>query len=232
MFFFGDESGQGSVRVIGILTATTEQLFEFEKRVLEYRIRNRMWSEVDWKSIPSSIETAKCYVDFIDLFFQQPGICFTSLLIKGKKLTGSAPFARCFYSMIRSVSEMININDSVQYDGKLYVVFDRHHELNNNWQSIKEFLSKDRRVYPRFEVVHCGPSNSAIIAAIQLADLLAGAVAYKNDTITKENSKRNEIKKMLLNKIENELGFGLDADLPRSSYGQFKINPWHLKSDY
>ena len=233
MFLVIDESKGKSSTTVGCLCIPDENFIKAESSVVNARIREKCWGEIKWQRARS--EYAAKYVRTLEDYFDcSAKTTFHSLTykkldarIKGKLKrlysdrgwSGEEILDRRIYHLIRSVIWKCNV---AGYEPKYYIIGDRRGgEGNKIYRVIGDLLAKDSKVRIRPEF--CSTGTSAVLGALQMADLCTGAVAscYEpgyNQTDTAQ------IKEKL---IEINGGVGIDYSSPRlPKLHDYRLHHW------
>lgn len=203
MYLFLDESDSGKRKVLGGILVPNSLVSEFEKKFVETRQSEKVFGEVKWTKIETAYE--KKYKKFIDLFFDEPLITYHSYSYKNvsEKLRAVA------YSLIRSVDWKI-INSGVKEP--LHIIFDENGAgALESYKKISKTANIDVRFKSRIEF--CNEGNSHCLGALQIADLLTGAVGAKINSSSIATAKKSILDYIEL-KNKKEIGVSLDR-LPK-----------------
>jgi hypothetical protein len=203
MFLILDESEEHPKMVLGGVLISEKKLSAFEGKFVDLRIKHKLFGEIKWNRID---QYYKRYCEFIDLFFDESGMTFHSICYRMK----GANKYRAAYALIRTVTwkmQNAGINEP------LYVLFDNDGNLGDTEaRKIRRIAQNDTRF--KQELVFCSQGTSQILGAMQVADLLTGAVcSVINGGVVSEE--RSYVKKHIKTKNNNiELNWS-SLNLPR-----------------
>lgn len=179
MFLILDESEEHQKKVLGGVLIQDDALPNLEAEFVKLRIKHKLFGEIKWNRID---QYYKRYCDFIDLFFSDKKITFHSICYR----RGGADKYRAGFVLIRTVTwkmQNAGINEP------LYVLFDNDGNLGNREvREIKKIADNDPRFKQKLEF--CNQGTSHILGAMQIADLLTGAVSstINSSRISQERS--------------------------------------------
>lgn len=207
MFLALDESERESKNVLGGILLPEQKLPDLEKDWTILRLKHKLFAEIKWEQID---QYHKRYCDFVDLFFNDSSITFHSICYCDKKKKYNAA-----YILIRTITWKMQ-NEGI--DEPLFILFDNDGSLGKEGTTeIKKIAQIDGKFKQKVEF--CNQGTSHILGALQLADLILGAVGSK---INKETL--NKKKEFVLNHIETKNKLPLDwssEKLPRLN--EYKI---------
>lgn len=165
MFLILDESEEHQKKVLGGLLISEKILPNFEADFVKLRIKHKLFGEIKWNRIDQYHQR---YCDFIDLFFKEKNITFHSICYRREGVDKY----KAGYALIRTVTwkmQNANINES------LYVLFDNDGSLGNKEaREIRKIAEKDGRFKQKLEF--CSQGTSHVLGAMQISDLITGAV--------------------------------------------------------
>lgn len=212
MFLILDESEEHQKMVLGGLLISEKILPTFEAEFVGLRIKHKLFGELKWHRIDQYYPR---YCDFIDLFFDEKSITFHSICYR----RGGADKYKAGYALIRTITwkmQNAGINEP------LYVLFDNDGNLGDKEaREIRKIANKDNRFKQKLEF--CSQGTSHILGAMQISDLLTGAVCSEINSGTVSANK----KKVLEHIISKNGGARLDqarASLSLPKLNDFKIH--------
>lgn len=181
MFLFIDESLEHPNKLFGGILMPTEKVSILEKDFTDLRISQKLFGELKWESIDIYY---KRYLLFLDLFFDDADATYHSICFRDMTKRYNAA-----YSLIRTITwKMQNhgINEP------LYILFDNDGDIGaREIEIIKKLATNDRRFKQKIEF--CNQGHSHVLGALQLSDLLTGAVCSQINTLTLNTKKQHVI---------------------------------------
>lgn len=173
MFLILDESEEHSKMVLGGVLIPETSLPNFEAEFVKLRIKHKLFGELKWNRID---QYHKRYCDFLDLFFEDTKVTFHSICYR----RGGVDKYRAAFVLIRTVTwkmQNAGINEP------LYVLFDNDGSLGDKEaREIRKIADKDLRFKQKLEF--CSQGTSHILGAMQIADLLTGAVSSSINSVS------------------------------------------------
>lgn len=212
MFLILDESEEHQKMVLGGLLISEKILPSFEAEFVSLRVKHKLFGELKWHRIDQYYQR---YCEFIDLFFNEKSITFHSICYR----RGGTDKYKAGYALIRTITwkmQNAGINEP------LYVLFDNDGNLGDKEaREIRKIAEQDKRFKQRLEF--CSQGTSHILGAMQISDLLTGAVC---STINSGTISINK-KKVLEHIISKNGDASLDqakASLSLPKLNDFKIH--------
>jgi hypothetical protein len=212
MFLILDESEEHQKMVLGGLLISEKILPAFEAEFVGLRIKHKLFGELKWHRIDQYHQR---YCEFIDLFFNEKSITFHSICYR----RGGTDKYKAGYALIRTITwkmQNAGINEP------LYVLFDNDGNLGDKEaREIRKIAEKDERFKQKLEF--CSQGTSHILGAMQISDLLTGAVC---STINSGTTSANK-KKVVEHIISKNGGASLDqakASLSLPKLNDFKVH--------
>jgi hypothetical protein len=159
--------------------------------------------EVKWTKVsPAKLDF---YLDLVDEFFDQDELHFRALVIPDKSQLDHPTFCqdhdtwyyKMYYDLLKVIltpTDGFNVYIDIKDSRGAEKIRTLHDILVHSQQDF------DRRIVRRIQVV-----RSHEVELIQLADLLIGAVMWRN-----RGTGQSEAKKRLLERIQQRSGYGLD----------------------
>ncbi len=203
MFLILDESEEHQKMVLGGLLLSEKILPDFEKEFVKLRIKHKLFGEIKWHRVD---QYHKRYCEFLDLFFNEKGITFHSMCYR----KGGVDKYRAGYVLIRTITwkmQNAGINEP------LYVLFDNDGKLGDTEaREIGKIAKQDNRFKQKLEF--CSQGTSHLLGAMQIADLLTGAVCCTINTAQMSSDKKY-VKDYITTKNNNvDLGWA-SVSLPK-----------------
>lgn len=212
MFLILDESEEHQKMVLGGLLISEKILPNLEADFVRLRIKHKLFGEIKWHRIDQYCDR---YCDFIDLFFDEKNITFHSICYR----RGGTDKYRAGYALIRTITWKLQ---NAGINEPLYVLFDNDGNLGDKEaREIRKISEKDARFKQKLEF--CSQGTSHILGAMQIADLLTGAVC---STINSETTSAHK-KKVLEHISDKNNNIALDqarASLTLPKLNDFKIH--------
>ncbi len=173
MFLALDESEEHSKKVLGGVLLSEKLLPNLEADFVALRVQHKLFGEIKWNNIDQYHER---YCDFIDLFFNNKHTTYHSICYR----RGGNQKYRAAFVLIRTITwkmQNAGINEP------LYVLFDNDGSLGEREvREIKKIAATDRRFKQKLEF--CNQGSSHLLATLQLADILTGAVCMAINSVT------------------------------------------------
>jgi hypothetical protein len=219
MFIASDESKQGRFYTIGSLWLPETDVPTLESQASELRVEAGMWGEVKWENIDSTHQDE--YKKYLDLFFDGPNRFFTCFIMNTEELDYSyfggsraASFSSFCFTSIHHTAEKMYRRLAKQ---PLHIIFDQEVLQNrSDYLALHERLERTGH-----DVSQCCACTSHITAALQIADLLTGAVsAVWNNRATGRNDRA------IVDYIEGKAGEPLSTENVATGFGFNKIHKW------
>jgi hypothetical protein len=207
---------QQKVMVLGAVWCPKDKAREISIRLREIRERNSIskWMEVKWTKV--SPARLQFYLDLVDYFFDDDDLHFRALVVPNKSLLDHERYQQdhdtWYYKMYYDMLKVF-INPSEQYciyldikDTRSAKKVTKLHEIlsNSQWDFRKESILGVQNV------------RSEDIRAIQLADLLVGAVGYANRQLSSSNAKMQ-----IVHRIRERSGLSL---VKTTAIAESKVN--------
>lgn len=203
MFLAVDESFEGPHTTHGCLCVPLEKLPEYEGIHIKKRLEHKVWAEIKWEKLSSSYLPK--YSDILRSYLSQPDVTFhswtyekpTAKEIKEFYADSKRKIPYCHaYMLIRSVIWKCQ-NDG--YRGPFYIVPHTTGKVGEEeYETTRELLLKDRNIYPRPRVEFCSQGSAQVCGALQVCDICTGAVQYKYDpSLTESKSNADAIISLL-----------------------------------
>lgn len=179
MFLILDESEEHQKMVLGGLLISEKILPDFESDFVKLRIKHKLFGELKWSRIDQYYER---YCDFINLFFNEKSITFHSICYR----RGGTDKYRAGYSLIRTITWKLQ-NAGIKEP--LYVLFDNDGNLGDKEaREIRKIAQKDHRF--KQELEFCSQGTSHLLGAMQISDLITGAVCSTINSISSSTNKK------------------------------------------
>lgn len=179
MFLILDESEEHQKMVLGGLLISEKILPNFEADFVRLRIKHKLFGEIKWNRID---QYHKRYCDFLDLFFNEKSITFHSMCYR----RSGVDKYKAGYTLIRTITwkmQNAGINEP------LYVLFDNDGNLGDKEaREIGKIAKQDNRFKQKLEF--CSQGTSHLLGAMQIADLLTGAVCSAINSVAVSNERK------------------------------------------
>lgn len=210
MFLILDESEEHQKMVMGGVLISEKLLPELEADFVKLRIKHKLFGEIKWNRID---QYHVRYCEFVDLFFNKEEATFHSICYR----RGGTDKYRAGYALIRTITwkmQNAGINEP------LYVLFDNDGNLGDKEaREIRKIADKDPRFKQKLEF--CSQGTSHILGAMQIADILTGAVC---SSINNENLEPNrDYVRKHITKRNNDVDLGW-ASLTLPKLNDLKIH--------
>ena len=191
------ENDESSVMVLGAIWCPFEYVSEANKRIREIIKHHDMSSDFEIKWSKVSQGKIDLYLDLVDYFFDNSNLSARLLVVPDKKAIDHTRFDqthddwyyKMYFTMLKNIVSpkdefniFIDIKDTV---GSSKVA--RLHDVISN--SIYDF---DKKVVRKIQTV-----RSHEVAILQLADLIIGAVGYKNRKLSTSPGKMKIIDRII-----------------------------------
>lgn len=210
--------------VLGSAWIPKEQLPKYEEAVCFFRIKNKLWGEIKWLKIePQKINEFK---EFLNISLQKFPFEI-KIIVRDKKI--KVPKGRFrnkgemkstfYYELINNhMKRALSRNSKItSFD----VLLDKEGELRNQSLNLKSCLQFSLiRNGVKQSISHLSQCDSKICSALQLCDLVIGAVSAK---LNQPSIKISKSKKEIIKYIEKILNHSLDKPTLPSSV---KFNLW------
>ena len=206
--------------VIGGISCPQEKARIMNCAIRDIKAKHKVYrfAEIKWVRVSNS--QYDMYRDLIDLFFDNSFLSFRAVVALNKSkldfvhfnLTHDDWYQRIYYLTLR---EMIDV------DSRYYVYVDiKDTKGSKKIEQLKTVLNHATRYFYADTVKNIQLVKSDQIQLLQLADLLIGAVAYKNRGLYQNDAKTN-----LVSYIEERSGRSLTLNSPKSE-SKFNIFRW------
>ncbi|MBU1102757.1 DUF3800 domain-containing protein [Patescibacteria group bacterium] len=221
MFIGCDSSGylqKDRYLTLGTVWISKEQLPKYEEAVCLFRLKNKLWGEIKWEKItPQKLKEYKLFLN-ISLADFSPEI---KIILRDKKIRVPKGYFKNKGEMISTFYYMLISNHIGRKTQKTSfdILLDKENWINEQSLNLKGFL--------QFSFIkgncghllnHLSQCDSKICSAIQLCDLVIGAVSAKLN----QNRISND-KKEIIEHIEKILNHPFDKPtLPSAK----KFNLW------
>ncbi len=212
---YADESSHtndgSTTMVLGATWMDTETAASLSDRIKLIKLRHdiSIYREIKWTKV--SQNKLDYYKELIDIFFSTDGLNFRAVIVDKTKLdhtrfsqTSEDFYYKMQYYLIRNIAEKCLGKIKIYLDYKDSWSGKRCHKL-------AEYLSHTTNLHT--QGIAAQPVRSHESVAIQLADLIAGAVMYANKDRTDLDSKA---KLELVRYIEERTGQSLGSETPYS----------------
>jgi hypothetical protein len=184
MFLAIDESESLSKKVIGGILLPLANLPDFEKKIVECRIKHKLFGEIKWDSVDKAYIDG--YLDVINCFLTDSKVTYHSMCYRDRSLKYKAA-----YVLIRTICWKLwnaGIRES------LYILFDNDTNVGaTETQIVRRFLNNDSKIKQKIEF--CNQGVSHVLGALQVADIITGSVCF---TVNKKSCQQKQKRCYLL----------------------------------
>lgn len=173
-----------------------DNLPDFEKEFVKLRIKHKLWGEIKWERISQN------YLEFADLM-RSNWISFHSLCyptqtpqeIKDKFQGDSNKPQYVFaYTLVRYIGTMLIASKAMPT--RMYILPDESGPVGHQeWKNSAGYLKKDSKL-SGIEFDFCSQGTSHCVGALQISDLLTGAVAALKNNVTLNQVQENFISRV------------------------------------
>jgi hypothetical protein len=198
------ENDNYKVMVLGAVWLPEEKKEEIFNRIKEIKLKNGFSAsfEIKWNKV--SKQKADFYLDLINYFFDDDDFHFRTLVVPDKSILNHSEFNQThddfYYKMYFDLLKIIlspdyafNIYLDIK-DTRSQIKIDKLHDVlcNNHYDFEKKILRKIQQV------------RSHEVSALQICDLLTGAISYLHRGL---DSSKTKLK--LINRIKERSGYTL-----------------------
>lgn len=189
-----DESEPGTTHVLGGLLVPLKVFSELEKKIIEFRVKNKLFGELKWSKVtPKYFDK---YKDFSDIFFDSKDVTFHSICYRPVVANAKAKAA---YVLVRTLTWKIN---NAHLGDNLFILFDSDGEPSKHLlKDVREYAAKD----PRFKckINFCHDVISHCYGIMQLADVILGSVSTSVNKDAKRNVAKTDLLEYLVKRNNN-----------------------------
>lgn len=213
MFLACDISGKlkkDRYLVIGSTWIQKQQLPEYEKAVSSFRLKNNLWGELKWTKITS--QKINEYKDFLTLSLTKFNF-ETKVIVRDRKISiprdrfsSKEELISTFYFLLlsRHLVRILKIKPNIN---SFEILFDKG-DLEKQILNLKFFLNHSLNRLNLKKSFHLCECDSKICSAVQLCDLITGAVSTKLSNPWSSIAKSQQdiiqhIEKLLKYKLDN-----------------------------
>ncbi len=209
------------IMLFGAVWCPQEEIRQHSAALRELKARHEARGELKWTKVSESRELF--FLETVDLFFSAANLNFRCLIVNDKaKLNheyynqGSHDsfYYKMYYYLLRNI-----ISDTDQYD--IYLdIKDTRSQLKIDY--LKDVLSNNLHDFDRKVIRKIQHVRSKEVELLQIADFLMGAIAYKNRSLT-----GNQTKLKLINRICQLSGRNLETSTPpwEEKFNLFVFSP-------
>lgn len=215
------EHDKQPIMVLGGIWCPKAEVKNISKQIRSIKNKHDARGETKWVKVSKSKQLY--YEELIDYFFNMPHLHFRCLVVKDKSELnhdyfnlGSHDtfFYKMYYSMLKTI---------LSPENKYYIYLDiKDTRSQNKVDKLKDVLSNDVYDFTRQMIVNIQQIRSHESELLQLADLLIGAVSYRN-----RNLRDNSTKVLIVDKIEKKIGHNLvfSTSLFKEKFNLFIFSP-------
>jgi len=208
------------IMVLGCVYCPREEYYEISENIRDLKEKHNLNRQLEVKWNKVSPGKSEFYEELTELFFATPNINFRAVVVPDKSILNHAAFSqthdewyyKMYYCLLKAIIDTEN-NYRIFLDFK------------DTWggkrsRTLKEALRNYSKDYTETVIRDILIVNSKDSELIQLADLLIGAVAYKNRRLASSIAKSSIVKI-----IENRTHLDICGSVPLS-LSKFNILIW------
>ena len=215
------ESDHQPVMLLGCIWCPKDAVRSISVELRKLKIKYSARGELKWVKVSKSKESF--YIDLVNYFFEASELHFRCLVVKNKSELDHTFFNqgshdtfyyKMCYSMLRAVLGPLN---------EYYIYLDiKDTRSQNKINILKEVLCNNVYDFTKQMIANIQHIRSYESELLQLADLLIGAVSYKNRKL-----KGNQAKTSIINDIEEKIGQDLcsSTSLTNNKFNLFIFSP-------
>lgn len=213
-----------NIAVLGGISIDKSKTREINTKIREIKRKHGIYKFAEIKWVKVSKNKIDMYKDLVDLFFDNDDIHFRAVVVNNKKKVKLDAFGfdyddwyyRIYYLLLREVTEI---------DFKYYIYLDKKDNKGiERIEKLREVLHRSLYDFYESTIKNIQLLRSDQVEIMQLADLLIGAVAYKN-----RHLETNEGKVELVKYIEDKINHRLDVSSSKA-YRKFNIFVWEPRN--
>lgn len=209
-----------NVMVLGSVWCPQFKLKDINERIKQIKERNgvRANSEIKWTKVAPV--KAQLYSDIVDYFFDDDDLHFRCLVVPDKSQLNHEKYNQShddwYYKMYYTMLKVI-FNPMDKYE--VYIDI-KDTNSSRKAKKLHEVCCNDIYDFSNKIIKRVQPIRSHEVQAMQLADILIGAVCFENRAFD-DDSKKSETKLKLIQKIKNRSGYKLSKS---TLYREDKFN--------
>jgi len=225
-----DESGHlendhQSVMLLGGIWCPKSDVQRISAKIREIKARHSARGELKWTKVSRAKQSF--YIDLVNYFFKTPQLHFRALVVSDKSKLNHNYFNqgshdtfyyKMYYSMLKTI-----LNPQNRY----YIYLDiKDTRSQSKVNELKEVLCNNVYDFTKQMIVNIQHIRSYESELLQIADLLIGAVSYKN-----RNLVGNQAKISIINHIEQQIGQSLclSTSLFNEKFNLFIFSPTEVQ---
>lgn len=195
------------VMILGGIACETDSAKDINHAIIDIKLNNGLSPHCEAKWTKISPSNVNFFADLVDYFFDNSDLSFRGYVARGKselRLTNNISYNEWYYKMYYRMLEYV-LDGDVTSDYNLYI--DIKDTIGaEKVETLKTYLNNHyhRTIVPKAQLV-----TSDQIALLQLADILIGALAYKNRRLESSKAKLE-----IINHIERKSGNDLLSTVP------------------
>jgi hypothetical protein len=179
MFLAIDECVEGEKKVFGGVLLPLDFVPSLEADFVRLRIQRKLWGELKWNRVDQYWSR---YTDFVQLFFNAKKATYQGIIFRNPSKRYNAA-----YILLRTITWKLQ---NFGFSGELYVLFDESGSFGNEeLKKIRAFAQNDLKF--KIKLSFCNQGTSHVIGALQLADLLSGAVHAEINKLSLQKEKKS-----------------------------------------
>lgn len=217
------EKDNSTVMGLGAIWFPAAKKDEIFLRIKEIKKKHGFnpWFEIKWNKV--SIQKVEFYIDVINYFFDDDDLHFRSLIVPDKTKLNHEAFKQThddfYYKMY---FDMLKIILNPQYSHNIYLDI-KDTKSQKKVDNLQDYLRNSKYDYDQVIIKKIQQIRSHEVQALQLVDLLLGAIVYLNRGL-----QTSVAKQQLINRIKERSKYSLtNTTLPTES----KMNLFIWKGD-
>jgi len=219
------ENDSQRVMLLGAVWCQKSYVKKVSDEIREIKSSHNARGELKWVKVSRAKQPF--YEELIDYFFKIPQLHFRCLVVDDKSKLNHDYFNlgshdtfyyKMYYSMLKTI---------LSPENKYHIYVDiKDTRSQNKVDKLREVLCNNVYDFTKQMIVNIQQIRSHESELLQLADLLIGAVSYKN-----RNLKENEAKVFIVKAIENRAGQSLclSSSLFKDKFNLFVFTPTEVK---
>lgn len=219
------ENDHQPVMLLGAVWCPKSDVQKLSAEIREIKKRYNARGELKWTKVSKAKEPF--YIDLVDYFFKTSQLHFRCLVVNDKSKLNHDYFNqgshdtfyyKMYYSMLKTILSPQN---------RYYIYLDIKDTCSQNKvNELKEVLCNNVYDFTKQMIANIQHIRSYESELLQLADLLIGAVSYKN-----RNLAGNQTKISIINYIEQKIGqnLHLSTSLFNEKFNLFIFSPLEVK---
>jgi hypothetical protein len=219
------ENDRQPVMLLGAVWCQKSYVKKVSAEIREIKSKHNARGELKWVKVSRARQLF--YTELVDYFFKTPQLHFRCLVVDDKSKLDHDYFNlgshdtfyyKMYYSMLKTI---------LSPENRYYIYIDiKDTRSQNKVNKLREVLCNNVYDFTRQMIVNIQQIRSHESELLQLADLLIGAVSYKN-----RNLKENSAKVLIVKAIEKKIGQSLclSTSLFKDKFNLFVFTPAEVK---